>query len=210
MSRRKPKLRRVSFTPTAPVWNFLEQLVATGIWGNRPGQCVERVVCRFLHEALAAGEIKLPPQGKLMREIVQERLLPGTKAILGSTVEISPYCPAKAKRKLLVPRKDARGDLHQRKFPGTPAASTAAHQLFWEWAEEFGVSVETKDELWRIKELKKVPAAVHFLSLEPLTEKGTTIDGETVREYPPLPKGGIRAAGPKQLPTLGRLFSWLF
>jgi protein gp37 len=135
-----------------------------------------------------------------------------------------------------------------------------------------GVSVETKDELWRISELKKVPATVHFLSLEPLledvapylepylddiewgivggesgngtpnfrpmdiqwarnvrdlfaarkipfffkqsaanrTEKGTTIDGETVREYPPLPKGGIRAAGPKQLPTLGRLFSWLF
>ena len=136
-----------------------------------------------------------------------------------------------------------------------------------------GASVENKDWLWRIPELKKVPATVHFLSLEPLlediapyldaylddiewvivggesgngsqnfrpmdiqwarniralcaarkipfffkqsaanrTEKGTTIDGETVREYPPLPKGGIRAAGPKQTSTLsGRLFSWLF
>jgi protein gp37 len=33
-----------------------------------------------------------------------------------------------------------------------------------------GVSVESKAWLWRIPELKKVPAAVHFLSLEPLIE----------------------------------------
>ena len=115
-----------------------------------------------------------------------------------------------------------------------------------------GVSVENKDWLWRITELKKVPAAVHFLSLEPLledvcpkldaflddiewvivggesgngppnfrpmdlewarrirdlckrrgvpyffkqsaarrTEMGTKLDGQTLREYPPLPTGG--------------------
>jgi len=76
-----------------------------------------------------------------MREIVQEQLLPGTKAILRSTVEISPYCPARAKRKLLVRRKDARGYVNQRQFPDTPQGSTAAHQLFWQWAEELQAEV---------------------------------------------------------------------
>jgi len=127
-----------------------------------------------------------------------------------------------------------------------------------DWGEGYenvwlGVSVENKDWLWRITELKKVPAAVHFLSLEPLledlspyldcylndiewgivggesgngtpnfrpmdlewarrlrgmfaqrkipfffkqsaairTEMGTKLDGQMIREYPPLPKGQI-------------------
>lgn len=38
----------VSFIPTPVVRRHLEELVATGLWGRRPGTCVERIVERFI------------------------------------------------------------------------------------------------------------------------------------------------------------------
>lgn len=64
-----------------------------------------------------------------MRQIVQEQLLPDTKPILRSTVEISEY-----RGKLLVRAKDAGGYVQHRKFALTPAGSEEAHQFFWECA----------------------------------------------------------------------------
>lgn len=39
-----------------------------------------------------------------------------------------------------------------------------------------GVTVENRKELWRIDELKKIPAKIHFLSCEPLLESLGEID----------------------------------
>jgi len=66
-----------------------------------------------------------------MREIVQERLLPDTKAILRATVEIAHY-----HRQLLIRSKDARGYVQQRRFPATAAGSAQAHEFFWSCADQ--------------------------------------------------------------------------
>ncbi len=42
------------------------------------------------------------------------------------------------------------------------------HELNWPKNVWMGVSIETADFLWRANDLRKVPAAVRFLSLEPL------------------------------------------
>ncbi len=52
----------------------------------------------------------------------------------------------------------------------------------WTWAEDWpphvwlGVSVENRREKWRIEQLRKVPAAVRFLSCEPLLEDLGEVD----------------------------------
>ncbi len=45
---------------------------------------------------------------------------------------------------------------------------TLAHSLRWPKNIWMGVSVENQDYTWRVSELRKVPAAVRFLSIEPL------------------------------------------
>lgn len=44
-----PKLRKpVSFIPTPILRGYLEDLVATGLWGRNPGTCAMRIVERFI------------------------------------------------------------------------------------------------------------------------------------------------------------------
>jgi len=47
-------------------------------------------------------------------------------------------------------------------------AARMASQLPWPSNVWFGVSVESKDQLWRLDELRGVPAATRFVSAEPL------------------------------------------
>lgn len=51
-----------------------------------------------------------------------------------------------------------------------------ADKLDWPPNVWMGVTVEEKEYLWRIKDLRKTPAAVRFLSLEPLLGPLRTLD----------------------------------
>ncbi len=71
-----------------------------------------------------------------------------------------------------------------------------AHSLPWPGNVWMGVTVENKDSLWRVDELRKVPAAVRFISAEPLLGPLPGIDltgiawliagGESGRDYRPM------------------------
>lgn len=59
----------------------------------------------------------------------------------------------------------------------TKRSKRAKEYLSWRWGGRLvprhiwiGVSVEDRDRLWRIDDLKDTPAAVHFVSFEPLLE----------------------------------------
>jgi hypothetical protein len=54
-----PKLgKRISFIPTPFLRRYLEQLVATGLWGRDPGTCAMRIVEYFIW-GLAKPQLRL-------------------------------------------------------------------------------------------------------------------------------------------------------
>lgn len=58
-------IKPVSFTPTAPVKELLERLVATGLWGRTPGDCVKRITEQFLWKEIERPILRLPARRRI-------------------------------------------------------------------------------------------------------------------------------------------------